>query len=156
MAISRKGRRTFRTHLLSNTCQRWLTAEKSPAKEIITIVRVMRRDEGVPPYRRLHRESDTIKALSLRAKRGNLPEGKTDVPDTLTLQYSPAVAHRREIPRKRNKNNCTRLPRILARGGSRRRSIRRYSGVTRSVISSISPFLRVKSKRVAPPFLRTR
>ena len=55
----------------------------------------MRRDEDVPPYRRLHRESDTIKALSLRAKRGNLPEGKTDVPDTLTLQYSPAQAHHR-------------------------------------------------------------
>ena len=31
-------------------CPRWLTAEKSPAVETRTIVPVMRRDDGVPPY----------------------------------------------------------------------------------------------------------
>ena len=32
------------------TCPRWLTAEKSPAKETGTNVHVMRRSEGEPPY----------------------------------------------------------------------------------------------------------
>ena len=96
------------------TCQRWLTAEKSPTVKTRTIVRVMRRDEGVPPYRRLRRESDT---LSFRALVEKSPAVET-ARNIYAPAYPPAAARRREIPYGRNENNRTRIPPILARAGS--------------------------------------
>ena len=96
------------------TCPRGLRAEKSPAIETKTIVRVMRRDEGVPPYRRLRRESDTdvISSVSreipcnrnstihtrasqmptVAHRRGNLPEGNTNKTERYSSKYLPARA----------------------------------------------------------------
>ena len=62
------GRGTSATNPHGLRAPRWLTAEIFPALETITSVHVMRRDEGVPPYRRLRRESVM---LSLRAKSRN-------------------------------------------------------------------------------------
>ena len=45
-------------------CPRWRTVEKSHTVKTRTIVHVMRRDEGVPPYRRLRRPSDYTKNRS--------------------------------------------------------------------------------------------
>ncbi len=88
--------------------------EKSPTVETRTTVHVMRRDEGVPPYRRLRRESDT---MSFRA----LVE-KSPAIETARYVHAPAhlpmAARHREIPRGRNENKRTRLSQILAGGGS--------------------------------------
>ena len=100
MAISRKGRLTC-VHDYPNTCPRWLcsprwlTVEKSPAIGMRTNAHVTRRDEGVPPYRRLRRESYTIVISSVS----------------------------REIPRGRNENNRTRTPKYLPAGARRPRGI---------------------------------
>ena len=56
-------------------CHLGALVEKSHTIETGTVVYVMRRDEGVPPYRRLRRESNTIvissvsREVSLREKR---------------------------------------------------------------------------------------
>ena len=77
------------------TCPRWLTAEKSPAEETKTNVYVTRRDEGVPPYRRLRSESDTIVIASEAwQSRGNeipptYPRGLR-APRWLTAEKPPA------------------------------------------------------------------
>ena len=42
-----------------HSCHSEASVEKSPAVETKSIGHVMRRDEGVPPYRRLRRKSDT-------------------------------------------------------------------------------------------------
>ena len=74
--------------------------EKSHTIETETVVYVMRRDEGVPPYRRLRRESDTMSFRALAKK------FKTEL-YTFAPAHLPAVAHCREIPCDRNENNHT-------------------------------------------------
>ena len=69
----------------------WLTAEKSPAAEMETIVHVTRRDEGIPPYRRLRRESYP---LSFRALVEKSPAAETETIVHDYPEYSPAAAHR--------------------------------------------------------------
>ena len=66
---------------------------------LITFIRFYPKRTPVPPC---HCEERN-------ARRGNLPEGKTYL-RTRPPKYSPAVAHRREIPRERNGNKRTRLP----------------------------------------------
>ena len=80
--------------------------EKSPAKETITSVHVMRRDEGVPPYRRLRRESDT---LSFRGGSQEIQRNRNGNNRPRLPKYSPAVAHRREITRGRNEDERARI-----------------------------------------------
>ena len=91
--IPRNRKDTLHTRLTSNTrpqgipaapdnCPRWRTVEKSPAVETGHSRSRTRRDEGVPPYRRLRRESYP---LSFRA----------------LVEKSPTAE---------NENNRTRLP----------------------------------------------
>ena len=79
--LARRGSLPYTTN--PNTCQQGLPAEKSPATETETVVYVMRRDEGVPPYRRLRRESDT---MSFRALAKKFPCGKNG---TLHIRARP-------------------------------------------------------------------
>ena len=79
-------------------------AEKSPAVKTRTNAHVTRRDEGVPPYRRPRRESDT---MSFRALAEKSPTGETE-PNISAPAYLPAAARRREIPYGRNGTNRTR------------------------------------------------
>ena len=53
---------------MSTRCYSVASVEKSHTIETETVVYVMRRDEGVPPYRRLRRESDTISFRALAKK----------------------------------------------------------------------------------------
>ena len=69
----------------------------------------MRRDEGVPPYRRLRRESDT---MSFRALVEKSPAVETKIIEYDHPKYLPAVAHclarGGSLPRNRKGNNHTR------------------------------------------------
>ncbi len=90
------------------------------AEETRTNVRVTRRDEGVPPYRRPRRESDTIVISSVSRE---IPRGKNENNRTRYAAgrgrpalptASPRIGHvvissvSREIPRARNENKRTR------------------------------------------------
>ena len=90
----------------------------------------MRRDEGVPPYRRLRRESDT---MSFRALVEKSPAVET-ARNIYAPAYPPAVAHRREIPHNRNENNRTRY----AAGRGRPALPTASPRIGRDVISSVS------------------
>ena len=100
-------------------------AEKSPAAETKTIVRVTRRDEGVPPYRRLRRESYLLSFRAL-AEKSPAAEMETIVHDY--PEYSPAGApcfacggspprnplrQKRKQPYANNSNTCLRGLRAL-------------------------------------------
>ena len=76
--------------------------------------------------------------MSLRAKRGNLPEGERR--KRTRASQMPAAALRREIPRERNGNNRTRKPRILARAGSAPFAVKHYAaGRWRPALPTASP-----------------
>ena len=89
-AISRKGRRTARTRISSNTCPRRLTAEKTSATETKAIIHPL-------PQKLASRGS-----LPYTTNPNTCQQGLTAAPAHL-----PAVAHRREIPCGRNESNHT-------------------------------------------------
>ena len=69
-------------------------------------------------------------AISRKGNVGNAP----------APAHSPAVAHRREIPRERNGNNRTRKPRILARAVSAPFAVKHYAaGRGRPALPTASP-----------------
>ena len=92
------------------TRPRGLRAEKSPATKTETVVHVMRRDEGVPPYRRLRRESDKS---SFRA-RATLSYQLTEQNQTDTLSFRALVEKSHAVE---TETVVHPLPQILARGG---------------------------------------
>ena len=91
-------------HILSHVISS--VVERSRGSETITIVYVMRRDEGVPPYRRLRRESDT---LSFRGGSQEIQRNRNGNNRPRLPKYPPTVAHRREIPCNRNENERARI-----------------------------------------------
>ncbi len=106
--IPRGRNETEHTRLFQNTCPWRLATEKSPAVETKPNIHEQskylpagdpcRRDEGVPPYRRLRRESVISFFLT----------------DCQRCHFERS----REIPGIRNENNRTRTIQILARRGS--------------------------------------
>ena len=79
--------------------------EKSPATETGTIVHVMRRDEGVPPYRRLRRRKASPQGGSLNRLRTRTPpchcersvaiSWKRNAASELAPAHSPVAARHR-------------------------------------------------------------
>ena len=76
--------------------------EKSHTIETETVVYVMRRDEGVPPYRRLRRESDT---MSFRALVKKFPCGKNGTLHIRASQLARGGSPPNEANRVANEGN---------------------------------------------------
>ena len=102
--------------------------EKSHTIETETVVYVMRRDEGVPPYRRLRRESDT---MSFRASAKKFPCGKNG---TLHIRASP-LARSGSLPLR-----CGGSPFLFPHGGGSRRKPRFESVVKRGGVAVTDDF----------------